>query len=232
MRSKNSTCKLLLNVLIKINFRGVNGEDMSYLVCESCGKHYELEEGISSFSHEKCECGGRLRYSDGMVLNSNNSPSVNRSNSECPNCGSINPNNPPVCAVCGTKLRDMPVKNRSPNKISILGVGAGLGFLMISAIFDVLVIFGKNIPQQANNIPHNLLIEFGALFLCLTIFSGLISSYISSNTSYNNGLIKGSCWDYIRISIGGNKRKCSVHLHDDAFGFFLSNWGTFRHIFI
>ncbi len=165
---------------------------MSYLVCESCGKHYELEEGISSFSHEKCECGGRLRYSDGMVLNSNNSPSVNRSNSECPNCGSINPNNPPVCAVCGTKLRDMPVKNRSPNKISILGVGAGLGFLMISAIFDVLVIFGNNIPQQANNIPHNLLREFGALFLCLTIFSGLISSYISSNTSYNNGLINGA----------------------------------------
>lgn len=37
---------------------------MSYLNCEECDKQYELEEGKSSFSYSKCECGGKLKYSD------------------------------------------------------------------------------------------------------------------------------------------------------------------------
>ena len=36
---------------------------MPYLICKKCGKHYQLEEGKSSFYFEKCECGGKLDYS-------------------------------------------------------------------------------------------------------------------------------------------------------------------------
>lgn len=33
------------------------------MICEKCGKQYELQEGKSSFNFEKCECGGKLKYS-------------------------------------------------------------------------------------------------------------------------------------------------------------------------
>ncbi len=36
---------------------------MSYLICEECGKQHKLDEGKSSFNFEKCECGGKLKYS-------------------------------------------------------------------------------------------------------------------------------------------------------------------------
>ena len=34
-----------------------------YLLCEKCGGYYELHEGESPEDFEKCECGGKLRYS-------------------------------------------------------------------------------------------------------------------------------------------------------------------------
>ncbi len=39
---------------------------MSYMICEKCCKHYPLEEGKSSFNFERCECGGKLRYSSSI----------------------------------------------------------------------------------------------------------------------------------------------------------------------
>ena len=36
---------------------------MSYMICKKCHRHYPLDEGRSSFYFERCECGGKLRYS-------------------------------------------------------------------------------------------------------------------------------------------------------------------------
>ncbi len=41
---------------------------MSYIICEECGRRYEIEEGYNPGSFPwKCECGGSLIY----VQNSN-----------------------------------------------------------------------------------------------------------------------------------------------------------------
>ena len=52
---------------------------MSYMICEKCHRHYPLDEGKSSFNYEKCECGGKLRYSSSLEENPNIKP-VNTSN--------------------------------------------------------------------------------------------------------------------------------------------------------
>jgi uncharacterized Tic20 family protein len=35
---------------------------MSYLICEKCEGHYELQEGESEEDFVNCECGGKLNY--------------------------------------------------------------------------------------------------------------------------------------------------------------------------
>ena len=52
---------------------------MSYMICKKCHRHYPLDEGKSSFNYEKCECGGKLRYSSSLEENPNIKP-VNTSN--------------------------------------------------------------------------------------------------------------------------------------------------------
>ncbi len=52
---------------------------MSYMICEKCRKHYPLNEGKSSFNYERCECGGKLKYSSSLEENPN-IKSVNTSN--------------------------------------------------------------------------------------------------------------------------------------------------------
>jgi hypothetical protein len=36
---------------------------LSYLICERCGGYYELNEGESPDDFDRCQCGGKLRYS-------------------------------------------------------------------------------------------------------------------------------------------------------------------------
>ncbi|SCG85284.1 hypothetical protein [Methanobacterium congolense] len=36
---------------------------MSYLICERCGGYYELDVGESPDDFDRCQCGGKLRYS-------------------------------------------------------------------------------------------------------------------------------------------------------------------------
>jgi len=167
---------------------------MSYLVCEKCGKYYELEEGKSSFSFEKCECGGKLTYTDSLNGMKNNHPSFNNSKITCTNCGAENPYGTKICSNCGDKLA---AKNgnifNKPSKagISWLGIAAGFGFLLGGSLFSVLAIFGTNIPENPENIPYNFLIAFGIIAMVIAIISGLISSYIGGSIKFKNGIING-----------------------------------------
>ena len=45
-----------------IGVYGGNTENNGYLVCESCGGYYKLEEGESPDDFSKCQCGGELEF--------------------------------------------------------------------------------------------------------------------------------------------------------------------------
>ena len=171
---------------------------MSYLVCEECGKCYELDEGKSSFSYEKCDCGGKLTYTDSLNEIKNNHHSINKSiiNSKitCSNCGAENPVNTKICSNCGDKLKAKEVyifNKPSKGGISWLGIAAGFGFLLAGSLFSVIAIFGTNIPTKPENIPYNFLLAFGIIAMVLAIISGLISSYVGGSIKFKNGIING-----------------------------------------
>lgn len=167
---------------------------MSYFVCEECSKHYEINEGKSSFSYEKCKCGGKLAYHDTLngIKNSHQSP--NNSKIKCSECGHENTEDSKVCPNCGNNLGAETRKTfNKPLKggISWLGIAAGFGFLLIGSLFSVLAIFGTNIPTKPEDIPYNFLIAFGIIAMVLAVISGLISSYIGDSIKFKNGIING-----------------------------------------
>lgn len=187
---------------------------MSYLVCEKCGKYYELNEGKSSFSFTKCEeCGGRLRYVESLnqipTINAlNEKPPVLRpSKRKCPNCGNENPNGAIFCLECGERLNILnsaptlvdyksSEKNGNTDKkvskgISLVGVCLGFGFLILSLVFGVLALFGTNIPHNPADISYNLLMGFAVIALVVTIISGFLSAYIGGSIDYRDGILNG-----------------------------------------
>ena len=46
---------------------------MGYLICESCGGYYELEEGELPEDFERCQCGGKLDYAEEIETDDNES---------------------------------------------------------------------------------------------------------------------------------------------------------------
>jgi hypothetical protein len=166
---------------------------MSYLVCEECGKFYELKEGKLSFSYEKCTCGGKLTYTDSLN-GINRLSSSDNSKLICSNCETVNPKGSKLCYNCGNEFTDksrMIEKKPINQGISWLGVAVGFGFLMGATLFSVLAIFGTNIPQKAEDIPYNLLMAFGIITMLVAIISGLISSFIGGSINFKNGIING-----------------------------------------
>ncbi len=171
------------------------GDLMSYLVCEECGNYYELKEGKDSFSYEKCSCGGKLRYTDTLNEKNNSNITLNDSKVTCKNCMTENPTGSIICSSCGAKLElEQPVKKiKSPlnRGVSWTGIAIGFMFLLTTIMFDIIAIFGKNVPQNAADIPYNLLVNFGILAMILLLMSGLISSYIGGSLKFKNGIING-----------------------------------------
>jgi DNA-directed RNA polymerase subunit RPC12/RpoP len=171
------------------------GDLMSYLVCEECGKYYELKEGKDSFSYERCSCGGKLRYTDTLNGKNNRNITLKDSKITCNNCGAENPSGSMICSSCGRRLEsEQPIKsiNHPLNRsVSWTGIAIGFLFLLTTMMFGIIAIFGKNIPQNAADIPYNLLVNFGIIAMILLIISGLISSYIGGSLKFKNGLING-----------------------------------------
>ena len=166
---------------------------MSYLVCEECGKSYKLDEGKSSFSYEKCECGGKLTYTDNLNGIKNNYKPLNNSRISCTNCGAENNGTSSKCFNCGHEFAETAKNVNKPlnGGISWFGVAIGFGFLLIGTLLGVLAIFGTNIPQNVEDIQYNLLMAFGTISMVIAIISGLISSYIGGSIRIKNGIING-----------------------------------------
>jgi hypothetical protein len=166
---------------------------MSYLVCEECGKSYKLDEGKSSFSYEKCECGGKLTYTDNLS-GKNHYKSPKNSRISCNYCGAENTGTSTKCLNCGQEFASETAKKVDKplsGSISWFGVAVGFGFLLIGTLLGVLFIFGTNIPQNVEDIQYNLLMAFGTISMVLAVISGLISSYIGGSISIKNGVING-----------------------------------------
>ena len=188
---------------------------MSYLVCEKCGKYYELNEGKASFNFTKCEeCGGRLRYAESLnELNeisavkplSEKPPVLGPSKKKCPNCGNENPNGAIFCLECGEELNVVNSSSTAENYnsqrtgntnekvkgLSLMGICLGFGFLIISLVFGVLALFGTNIPHNPAEISYNLLMGFAVIALVVTIISGLLAAYVGGSTDYKYGILNG-----------------------------------------
>lgn len=171
------------------------GDLMSYLVCEECGKYYELKEGKDSFSYEKCSCGGKLRYTDTLNGIDTMDATLIDSDITCTNCGNKNPNGSMICSDCGKRLGlNQQLKNiKSPlNKsVSWIGIAIGFGFLLTTIMFGFVAIFGTNIPQNAADYPYNLLVQFVVLAIFLLVVSGLIASLIGGSVKLKIGIING-----------------------------------------
>lgn len=163
---------------------------MSYLICDKCGKYYELNEGKSSFNYDKCECGGKLTYTDSLNEFKNIKPHYDYPEINCPNCGVKKDEKSLECSNCGHKFGEIkiPKNNRG---ISWLGVAVGFGFLMTTTLLAVLAIFGTNIPERAEDIPTKVLMAFGIIAMVVSVISGLISSYIGGSVNLKNGMING-----------------------------------------
>ncbi len=168
---------------------------MSYLVCDECGKYYELKEGKDSFSYEKCSCGGKLRYTDTLNGINNRDITIKDSEVTCKNFGTENPDGSIICSGCGNRLESdeqlRNINNPLNKSISWVGIAIGFGFLITTIMFGIIAIFGTNIPQNTEDIPNNLLVRFGFLAIFLLVVSGIISSFIGGSVKLKNGIING-----------------------------------------
>lgn len=84
---------------------------MGYLVCGNCGGYYELQEGENPEDFDdKCECGGKLRYSEKIDI----SPTLHKI--ICSKCGTENPEIATFCSECGENLSEKPKKEQKQSK--------------------------------------------------------------------------------------------------------------------
>lgn len=158
---------------------------MSYLVCEQCGKYYELNEGKSSFSYDKCECGGKLTYANNL----NGKEIKDVSNNSKTDCGVENPSDSVTSDNIGKSH-----ENNNPeysSGFSLVGVSFGFGFLLLTTLLAVFALFGSNIPLKPEDIPNKLLVAFGIIAMTVSVVSGLLSSYIGGSTKLKDGFLNG-----------------------------------------
>ncbi|MTK63083.1 MAG: zinc ribbon domain-containing protein [Methanobacterium sp.] len=161
---------------------------MSYLVCEQCGKYYELEEGKTSYSYDKCECGGKLSYRNSLDRTATViEPAVSKN--KCEKCGAEIPPNTGICKNCGNPGDHLGVEQTSG--LSLVGVAVGFGFLLLTTLVAVFALFGNNIPLKPDDIPYRILIIFGVIATIISIVSGLIASYIGGSTKFTDGIVNG-----------------------------------------
>jgi len=160
---------------------------MSYLVCEQCGKYYELAEGKNSYSYEKCECGGKLTYKNSLDRTQVfNEPVISKN--KCEKCGAEISPSATICNQCGNAIE---TTNMDQTGLSMVGVAVGFGFLLLTTLIAVFTLFGNNIPQKPEDIPYKLLVAFGIIAMVVSIVSGLIASYIGGSTKFKDGIVNG-----------------------------------------
>ena len=173
---------------------------MRYIICDDCGGYYKLKDGESLDDFDGCQCGGNLRYTQSYkeIVRNRNAPTKT-----CIYCGTQNSETASTCSECGKQLRrvnrrikDYPARKPSKSRgnildrISFMGVLAGIIFLFIASIIAVMGVAGSMISHNGVDVLR----AMGAyliLFIFVIIASGFISSYISGTKDYVDGLLNG-----------------------------------------
>lgn len=144
-------------------------ETMGYLICKKCGNHYRLEEGKSSFYFERCECGGKLRYSPTPELDN---PLDQLKSHERP-------------------LHENGMGNQATRKIRWKGILLGFAFLFISLMISVMVLFGTKVPSSISAVNFQDLAIFSIISVVFTVASGFLSSYLGGSSKFKEGALNG-----------------------------------------
>jgi ribosomal protein L40E len=177
-------------------------DDMRYIICDDCGGYYKLESGEFLEDFAECQCGGRLRYAQSFkeIIRDKNAPTK-----PCVHCGAQNSESAVNCSSCGKKLRRVnrrisdyhavkqPSKKGDLNimeRISFLGVLAGIIFLVLASIIAVMGLAGSIIANNGVDVLRSLG-GYLIVFIFVIIASGFIAGYISGSRDYLDGLLNG-----------------------------------------
>jgi ribosomal protein L40E len=177
-------------------------EDMRYIICDDCGGYYKLESGESLEDFAECQCGGRLRYAQSFkeIIKDKKAPTI-----QCIHCGAQNSESAVNCYKCGKKLRrvNRKIKNyyaggkqsrtsdlNIMDRISFLGVLAGIIFLVLASIIAVMGLAGSIIASNGVDVLRSLG-GYLIVFIFVIIASGFIAGYISGSRDYVDGLLNG-----------------------------------------
>ena len=173
---------------------------MRYIICDDCGGYYKLNDGESLDDFDGCQCGGNLRYAQSYkdIVRNRDAPTKT-----CIYCGTRNSEKASSCSKCGKQLRrvnrrikDYPARKSSNNngnimdRISFMGVIAGIIFLIVASLIAVMGLAGSMISNNGVDVLRAMG-GYLILFIFVIIASGFISSYISGTKDYVDGLLNG-----------------------------------------
>lgn len=174
---------------------------MRYIICDDCGGYYKLRDEESLKDFEECQCGGNLRYAQSFkeIVKSRDLPKI-----LCIHCGTENKESAISCSNCGKKLRkisarisDHRVKKPQKSQINILdrvsflGLFAGIAFLVISTIIAGFGMLGSIASSNGIDILRSLG-GYLIIMIFVIIGSGFVASYISGTKDYVDGLLNGA----------------------------------------
>ena len=200
---------------------------MHYLVCEKCGGYYELQKGESLDKFSECQCGGSLTYVDSVDENVGDEQKV----LYCPNCGNYDRNGvycskcggKLIIIKNGNVINNFKLSNEIDlvktvsnvetddnlqnkhkflfKRISVTGILAGVGFLLISIILIGITIKKMIINGGNTDIIGTALTAIVISFVIL-IISGFLAAYISKSRDYVDGAINGFIIGLIYFILG------------------------------
>lgn len=90
---------------------------MPYLICDKCGKRYELKKEKTADNINLCECGGTFRYVQNFGAHFDEELDPINEFNICPDCGKIL-DETNFCKECGFKPKkpEKPKRNQDTKK--------------------------------------------------------------------------------------------------------------------
>lgn len=156
---------------------------MPYLICDRCGGYYELQKGESLEDFDKCQCGGRLKYTEKIHENNQRK---DKPKFICSNCMKENEEGI-FCSYCGGKL--IAVKNGKA--ISTINFNESQKIESLSNISTKKEQIERDAPQKPETFFDKISwigVVAGSGFFVITLFLlvlVLFSSFDSYRYSYN-----------------------------------------------
>lgn len=153
---------------------------MPYVTCEKCGGYYELADGESPDDFEKCQCGGKLKYTDKIVEEIPEPPQKNKISHSKSN---RKPKEKNIFKDILGYITNFITKWNQ--KVNIIGIYIGLAVSLIVPVF-CFFLFGSDLLKGKIQIMSVLYNTFPPMIL----FGGFITSLLCSKR-YSEGIFNG-----------------------------------------